>query len=245
MAVPGVRADTGRMDGCCRREAYQTTFSDRFARRLARRYRRRGLNRQQERLVGFLADRGIQGATVLEVGGGVGDLQVELLRRGAATATNLEISTNYEDEARRLLEESGLTGLVTRRILDIATAPDEVEPADVVVLHRVVCCYPDYERLLAAAGSHARRLLVFSHPPRNRFTRFALACDNLVRRVQRSDFRAYLHPPRGMVEVLQAQGLAPRYRHRGVVWDVVGLERLASPDDRNATADQRAHPGPG
>ena len=39
------------------------------------------------------------------------------------------------------------------------------EPADVVVLHRVVCCYPDYQRLLGAAASHAGRLLVFSHPP--------------------------------------------------------------------------------
>jgi magnesium-protoporphyrin O-methyltransferase len=38
--------------------------------------------------VGFLADRGIDGATVLKIGGGVGQVQVELLRRGAARAVN-------------------------------------------------------------------------------------------------------------------------------------------------------------
>lgn len=213
------------MGECCGRGGYQATFSDRFARRVARRYSKRGLNRTQERLVGFLASSGIEGATVLEIGGGVGEMQVELLSRGAASVTNLEISTSYEEEARRLLERAGMTGRVSRRFVDIATAPDAVDEADVVVLHRVVCCYPDYQRLLGAAGGHARRLLVFSHPPRNPVTRLLVACDNLLRRLRRNDFRAFVHPPRAMVEVLQAQGLTPRYRHRGLVWDVVGLER--------------------
>ena len=150
------------MGDCCDPEGYQATFSDRFARRMARRYRRRGPNRTQKRLIGFLAERGVDGASILEIGGGVGEIQVELLRRGASSVTNLEISTSYEQGARDLLERSGLTGRVDRRFLDIATAPDQVDEADVVVLHRVVCCYPDYQRLLSAAGGHARRLLVYS-----------------------------------------------------------------------------------
>ena len=192
---------------------------------MARRYRRRGLDRTQERLVGFLTERGIDGATVLEIGGGVGEIQVELLRRGVGSVTNLEISTSYEDEARALLEQSGMTDRVTRRLLDIATAPDDVAMADVVVLHRVVCCYPDYARLLGAAGAHARRLLVFSYPPSNPVTRLGIGWENLVRRLRRNEFRAFVHPPQAMVEVLEAQGLTTRYRHRGLSWDVVGLER--------------------
>ena len=76
----------------------------------------------------------------------------------AREATNLEISRSYETQAAALLARSGMTDRVRRRFVDIATSPDEVEPADVVVLHRVVCCYPDYERLLSAAASHAKRL---------------------------------------------------------------------------------------
>ncbi len=112
----------------------------------------------------FVAGQGVRGATVLEIGGGVGEIQLELLRLGAARVTNLELSANYEEEAERLIKQAGVGDRVTRRLLDIAEAPGEVEPADVVVLHRVVCCNPDYERLLSAAGSHARRMLVFSHP---------------------------------------------------------------------------------
>ncbi len=175
----------------------------------------------------FLSARGLDGATVLEIGGGIGEVHLELLRRGAQQATNLEISTSYEEEAARLLAGSGLGDRVTRRFLDIATEPGGVEPADVVVLHRVVCCYPDYERLLSAAASHARQLLVFSHPPRTLVTRLSFGLENLVRRLRRNDFRAFVHPPRAMVAVVESQGMAVRYRHRGLSWTVMGFERPA------------------
>jgi magnesium-protoporphyrin O-methyltransferase len=210
---------------CCDPDGYEAVFSDRFARRQARRYRRRGLNGTEARIVGFLADRGLEGASVLEIGGGVGEIQVELLRHGASHVTNTEISPNYEEEAAALLETAGLQGRVTRRMVDVATAPDDVAEADVVVLHRVVCCYPDYERLLSAAGSHARRMLVFSHPSPHPVTRAVMGWDNLVRRVRGNDFRSFIHPPQAMVDTLRAQGLTATYRHRGWSWHVVGLER--------------------
>ena len=192
---------------------------------MARRYRRRGLSRTARAIVTFLTDRGIDGASVLEIGGGVGELHVELLRRGAATATNLEISTNYEAEATRLLERTGLAAGVERRFLDIAQAPDEVEPADVVVLHRVVCCYPDYERLLGAAANKTGRLLVFSHPPRNLATRAVLWTANTLRRLKGDSFREFLHPPVEMRSVAAQSGLRDTYRWRGFGWRVVGFER--------------------
>jgi 2-polyprenyl-3-methyl-5-hydroxy-6-metoxy-1,4-benzoquinol methylase len=214
------------MDECCDPgSGYQTTFGDRFARRIARRYQKHGLNKTQLKLVDFLAERGLEDASVLEIGGGLGEIQIELLRRGAAHVTNLEISEGYEARAAELLAETGLADRVDRRLLDIATAPHEVEAADVVVLHRVVCCYPDYERLLGAAGGHARQQLVFSHPPRNLLSRMVIGWDNLLRRLRRNDFRAFVHPPEAMLAVLKEQGLTPRLHHRGMVWEVVGLER--------------------
>ena len=215
----------GRVGECCDGRGYQETFGEGFARRVSRRYRRRGLSRTQQRLVEFLAERGIEGATVLEIGGGIGEIQVELLRRGAARATNLEISENYEAEAADVLRETGLAGRVSRRFHDIATDPDEVEEADIVVLHRVVCCYPDYEKLLGAAAGHARRLLVFSHPPRNVLSRVMIGLDNQMRRLRGNDFRAFVHSPSAMVGAVRAQGLTQQYRRRGLMWTVVGFAR--------------------
>lgn len=213
------------MNDCCNHDDYEATFGDKFARRVARRHRRRGLDRTRRRLVDFLSEQGIEDASVLEIGGGIGEVHLELLRRGAGRVTNLEISTQYEEQASLLLEGSGLADRVTRRFVDIANAPDEVEPADVVLLHRVVCCYPDYERLLGAAAGHARRLLVFSHPPRNLVSRISMGFDNAARRLRHNDFRTFVHPPRAMLAVVEGQGLALRYQRRGVSWTVVGFER--------------------
>src|SRR3954471_11932445 len=98
---------------------------------MANRYRRRGLDKTSRRMVAFLESRGVEGATVLEVGGGVGEIELELLRRGADRAVNLELSPAYDAEAGRLLREAGLADRAERRRHDIAADPAAVEPADV------------------------------------------------------------------------------------------------------------------
>jgi 16S rRNA G966 N2-methylase RsmD len=200
-------------------------FNSRFARRRANRYGKRGLDSTARRMVDLLPDDGVQGATVLEIGGGVGEIQLELLRRGAVSATNLELSPAYDAEAARLLAEAGLTGRVQRRLVDIAADPTAVEPADIVVLHRVVCCYPDYARLLGAAADHTRRHLVFSHPPRNRLSRAVVATQNLLLRLSGHEFRVFTHPPAVMLAVLAEHGLRPAAAHRGPVWQVAVVTR--------------------
>jgi magnesium-protoporphyrin O-methyltransferase len=200
-------------------------FNDRFAHRMAARYRKKGLDKTARRMVELLTQRGVQGATVLEIGGGVGEIQLELLRRGAAWATNLELSPGYEPEAARLLDEARLRDRVSRRLVDIADDPAAVEPADIVVLHRVVCCYPDYAKLLGVAADHARRQLVFSHPPRNPVSRAVVATQNLLLRLGGREFRVFAHPPDAMLAVLAEHGLRPAVAHRGLVWQVAAASR--------------------
>jgi 2-polyprenyl-3-methyl-5-hydroxy-6-metoxy-1,4-benzoquinol methylase len=213
------------MAGCCNARGCDRLFTARFARRMAKRYRRRGLDGTARRMVEFVEARGIEGATVLEVGGGVGEIQIELLKRGAARAVNLELSPAHDAEASLLLQEAGLQDRAERRLHDIAVDPQDVEPADVVVLHRVVCCYPDYERLLGAVAAHARRLVVFSYPPRNVMSRAWVAGANLVFRLLRREYRTFVHPPAAMLTVLEDRGLRAAFTSRRLVWQVAGLER--------------------
>ena len=176
-------------------------------------------------MVSFLEQRGLSGASVLEIGGGVGEIQIELLKRGAGRTLNLELSPAYEQEARRLLGEAGFADRGQRRLHDIAVDPQAVEPADVVVLNRVVCCYPDFERLLAAAGARAERLLVFSYPRRNVASRLVLGIQNAGFRLMRREFRVFAHPPPAMLGVLADSGLQVAFARAGVAWHVTGLER--------------------
>jgi len=211
--------------GCCDPRGCDDFFDNRFASRVARRYEQRGLDRNARRIVEFIERQGIEDATVLEIGGGVGEIQIELLKRGAAHAVNLELSPAYDAEALKLLRQNGLERRVERRLCDVAVDGGFVRPADVVVLHRVVCCYPDYARLLTAVAQHSTRLVVFSHPPRNPISRFAVAAANLRLRLQRKDFRVFVHPPAALLAVLEQDGLRPTFAHRGLVWHIQGLAR--------------------
>jgi 16S rRNA G966 N2-methylase RsmD len=200
-------------------------FDGRFARRMASRYRKRGLDRTARRMVEYVVSRGMKECSVLEVGGGIGEIEIELLKRGAGRAVNLELSPAYDAEAERLLAEAGLEGRAERRVHDIAIDPDAVEQADIVVLHRVVCCYPDYAKLLGVAADHARRQLVFSHPPRNPVSRAVVATQNLLLRLGGREFRVFAHPPDAMLAVLAEHGLRPTVAHSGPVWQVAAASR--------------------
>jgi 2-polyprenyl-3-methyl-5-hydroxy-6-metoxy-1,4-benzoquinol methylase len=214
------------MASCCPSRDYHRFFNQRFARRLANRYRKRGLDPTAQTMVEFQQATGVEGASVLEIGGGVGEIQIELLKAGAARAQNLELSPAYQNQARELAGQAGLQGRIDWRIHDLAQDPGAVEPADLVVLHRVVCCYPDYQRLLAAAADHAGRALVFSYPPGNALSRAFYVVFNLVMRLTRSGFRGFAHRPGAMLGVLEDHGLRRTFQRRSRIWQVAGLERV-------------------
>ena len=215
------------MAGCCDARGCDQMFGPAVARWAASRFRRRGLDATARRMVDFLAADGVSGATVLDIGGGVGEIGLELLRRGAASATTLELSPAYDAEARRLAEDAGVADRALRKVADIATSPEDVPPADLVVLHRVVCCYPDYERLLGAAAMLCRKRLVFSHPSRNVVTRGFVASQNTVFRMLGHEYRAFVHPPAAMVGAVAAHGMRPAMAHPGMLWQIHGLTRPA------------------
>ena len=213
------------MPTCCGSGAYERVFDTGEAKRVARKYRGKGLDSTARLIVRCLAERGIEGLTVLEIGGGVGAMQLELIRAGAATAANVEISSGYEDTANELLAQAGLRDRVTRHVLDFARQQDAVDRADLVVMHRVVCCYPDMEALVGSAAGHARRHLAMSFPPDRWWMRLAVGGENLWHRLRGTGFRAYLHPPRAILAVAGAHGFRPVLEHRGWIWQTAVLER--------------------
>ncbi len=206
-------------------------FGARQARLAARRYRRRGARGTSRDLVELAGDVG--GASVLEVGGGVGAIELELLAAGAGRATDVELSGEYEEEAAKLIAERGLAGRVERRVGDFVVEP--VEPHDVVVMHRVVCCYPDVDALVGTAAARARRRLLLTYPQERPWTRAGIGVINLFMRLNGSDFRVFVHPVARMVAAAGEKGLGlGERRRRGIFWESAAFERLPAGTAGNA-----------
>jgi 2-polyprenyl-3-methyl-5-hydroxy-6-metoxy-1,4-benzoquinol methylase len=201
-------------------------FGPELARKDARRYRRKGLRGSGRTIVERAREAGLGGAEVLEIGGGIGALAVELVEAGAARATSLEVSAGYEAAARELRREHGLEQRLELRIADVVE-DETVGPADIVVMERVVCCYPDAEALVGAAAEHARRRLVLSYPRYGMAARLFVRGGNLVLRLRGSAFRIYAHAPDTIRSAATSRGLRPVGREQGIVWRVAAFERGA------------------
>jgi magnesium-protoporphyrin O-methyltransferase len=166
----------------------------------------------------------VRGSSVLDVGGGIGAIELELLQAGAAHATSVELSGAYETEAEALLAERGFAERVDRRVGDFVAESASIVAHDVVVLHRVVCCYPDVDALVGEAASHARRRLLLTYPQDRRLIRAGVRVVNVFFGLSRSEFRTYAHRAEKIVAVAAQHGLTLETRERaGFLWESAAL----------------------
>ncbi len=215
------------MSSCCRPGDYDKVFDEKHARAKAREYVRKGLTGDARRIVELVRDRTSPGYSVLEVGGGVGEIQLELLKTGAARATNVELATQYETVASELIHDHGVGDRVERRLGDFVREATAVPAADVVVMNRVVCCYPDADALVGAAADHARRLLVMTIPVDRWWVRWGLGAANMLLAIRGSTFRGYAHATRAVLATAERHGMRPTQHRRGLIWQLIVLERAA------------------
>ena len=204
---------------CCHGGEYEELFTSRAATSLANRFRRRGLRGSAAIVVDMLTQAGPKGMTVLEVGGGVGEIQLALLESGvAARAVNVELSPNWESAAKALLSERGLTDRVTRLNGDFVHEAAGLPKADAVILHRVVCCYPDWKAMLTAAASRSNRFVIVTFPRPRPWFKLIAALENTYHRFRKRQFRAFIHPPDAMIGLLSAAGYSVVTDHEGLLW---------------------------
>jgi magnesium-protoporphyrin O-methyltransferase len=202
-------------------------FSPRFARRSLRRYRSKGLDPLERRMIASAREGGLEGVRVLEVGGGIGKLQAELLEAGAEQGEVIELVAAFEPYARELAREKGLEQRTSFRVADILDEGEMVTPADVVLLNRVVCCSPDGVQLAAAAARLTRRTLVLSFPRRLLAIRVAVAFQNLVFRMLGRSFRVFVHPLEAVVAAAESGGLGLVEHGQRGIWEFVAMRRPA------------------
>jgi len=210
---------------CCRAGPCEQIFKPRLARKSLDRHRKKGLDDLERRMVAAVSVDGLDGARVLEIGGGIGTLQSELLGAGAAQGEIVELVSAWEPYARELARERGIEERTSFRVADILESPESVEDADVVLLNRVVCCSPDGIALSGRAARLTRRALVLSFPRDVLWVRVGLRLVNVGMRVMGRSFRAFVHPPSELVSSAEAAGLTLMESGHGRMWAFAALRR--------------------
>jgi SAM-dependent methyltransferase len=182
-------------------------------------------------LADALEQEGLADRTVLDVGCGIGDLAIETLTRGAASATGFDLSPKAIDRARELAVTRGVADRTRFEVGDGSIV--ELPPADVVVLNRVVCCYPNADGLLDRTLHAAGSVFAFTAPASdgaagvlNRLvTRWSNAWYRM-RRKKFGDFRTFVHDLDAIDERVRREGFRRvAHERRRVVWDLAVYAR--------------------
>ena len=208
---------------CC--EITDNAFSEAEAKAELKNYRRRGPMRQTKLVLEAIRSLGLKNADLLDIGGGIGAIHHELLEDVAHQATHVDASSAYLKEAKGEAARRGHSQQVNFIHADFTDVASELPKADIVTLDRVVCCYPDFRRLLKAAADHSQRALAFTYPRETWYLRFALRVANFFQGLRKDPFRVFLHPVAEMDALLKREGLERVSLRRLFVWEMALYQR--------------------
>ncbi|HEY7195269.1 MAG TPA: methyltransferase domain-containing protein, partial [Gemmatimonadales bacterium] len=149
---------------CCGAPGCERIFDRKHASRELRNYRKNGPIATTQALIQSVLRAGVKDDTVLDIGGGVGAIQYDLLKAGARTAVSVDASSAFEAAARGEAKRQGLSDRIKYEAGDFVDLADQIAPADIVTLDRVVCCYPNMEALVRLSAQHSRRIYGLVYP---------------------------------------------------------------------------------
>jgi magnesium-protoporphyrin O-methyltransferase len=168
----------------------------------------------------------LRNSNLLDIGGGVGAIHHELLQDVAREATHVDASSAYLKEARQEAARRGHGERVNFIHADFTDVANQLPEADIVTLDRVVCCYPDFRRLLKAAAEHSQRALALTYPRETWYMRFGLKAANFFQGLRRDPFRVFLHPVSEMDALLKREGFKRVTLRRLFVWEMALYQRI-------------------
>lgn len=204
----------------CQCQGIETEFDRREAARRLADYRKNGPASTTRMLIEALQSAGVANLTLLDVGGGIGAIQYALLKAGARSVVSVDASTAYIDAAKEEARRQGLHDRISFHRGDFVKLADDIPPADIVTLDRVICCYDDMPALVSLSAARARELYGLVYPRDAAWIRLALRLENLIQRIKASHFRALVHPTAAVEAILHQYGLARRHYRRSGVWQI-------------------------
>jgi 2-polyprenyl-3-methyl-5-hydroxy-6-metoxy-1,4-benzoquinol methylase len=200
-------------------------FDEDFARGDANRYRKRGLPPRARKLLRLIEQQiDLRSVQSLEAGAGAGALTIELARRGAAHARGIDAMPHVISHAQSLARDFGVADRTDFAVGDFAEKTDRPK-VDLVILDRVVCCYPEWRALLENAALAARRVIALSYPADRALSRLFIRLTNASQALRRRQFRLQFHSPAAMLGLLATNGFSIHVKQRYWFWEIAVASR--------------------
>ena len=149
---------------CRQCQGLESLFDNKTAAKELKAYRRKGPSKTTQMLIDALRAKGVEAMTLLDIGGGVGAIQHELLKAGINSATNVDASTAYIEAANDEAKRQGHADRVSYHHGDFVQLAPDIQAVDIVTLDRTICCYHDMPALVGLSAARANKMYGLVYP---------------------------------------------------------------------------------
>jgi magnesium-protoporphyrin O-methyltransferase len=211
---------------CCPQcEGIELTFNEQNADDDLRIYRGEGPDETTSWLLEAVKARGVDGLTLLDIGGGVGAIQHDLLANGVTSAVHVDASSAYIEAAQGEAKRRKLKDKIVWHHGNFVELAPSLQPASIVTLDKVICCYHDMPGLVRASARLARRTYGIIVPRDTWWLRAAARVMNAFQAVTRNPYRMFVHPHKKIEAIIRRAGLKKTFSRDNWMWHVAVFSR--------------------
>ena len=228
---------------CC---GIEQKFDQKVARKMLKRYRKKGADKATKLLIEAISSHKNADTSLLDVGGGVGAIQIAMLNHGVAQATNVEASPAYQVVAKEEAAQQGIKERITYRQGDFVDIAPQLAAHDIVSMDKVICCYPDAKELINQAAQHSNHLVALAYPHDTWLARLISTVANWFIKLRYRNFRIYIHSNTLVGGILKQHDFRQVHRASTFILQVMVWEKTSNafhrtkhpPRSRNHAGEQ-------
>lgn len=211
---------------CCETAVIDSCFDDRYVQKKLARYQKNGPKKTTSILARVITDQMRKGMTLLDIGGGIGDLQHILIPMGVGRAVNCEASNAFIQACEKEATVRGYADKITHIQGDFVELAGEVPSADIVTLDRVICCYPDMPELVRTSVQKAGTIYGIVIPSENWLVKLVTSIYyNLRFLLLRNPFRVFVHSTKAIEDIILAAGFQRSFYQQTGGWQILVFAR--------------------
>jgi SAM-dependent methyltransferase len=206
--------------GCCQCQGIENMFDKKAAKRALKQYLKKGPSKTTDMLLKAIHKKGVRGMGFLDIGGGIGAIQYDLIKAGASSGISIEASSAYIDLVKDQIRKNNLAETIDFKHGDFTTIAPYVDPAEIVTLDKVICCYDDMSELVKLSSKLSRKIYAIIYPRDVWWTKLALPFINFYPLIRRSPFRVFIHPTKKVEEIIIKNGFKRDYYAKTLFWQI-------------------------
>jgi predicted TPR repeat methyltransferase len=208
---------------CCGSESI---FDKKEAEKNLKKYLKKGPEKFNQRLLDALHEQELNDLTLLDIGGGIGVLQHELIKKGISKTTDVDASPESIATAKEIMTENGTQDKMSFIYSDFNECHKEIEKHDIVTLARVVCCYPDAVELLNNSTSKANQYFGLIYPRGGFIAQIVQTVMNFGMYLRKNPFRVFMHSEQLIDETIRNNGFEKIHYASAFPWRIALYKRI-------------------